>query len=594
VNAETRPGTDAADRMTEMNCGYLTSPITRRLIGLALASVAAWAALTTPARAADSDRADKLFETAKSAYDLERWEDAAKKFYDFMAAAPYDPRNDEAQFCVGRCMMHRGYLNKAIEEFTFLIEDFPESKWAILGYHERARCYLRTRRLDKAIADMEEVTKHIPKIYHGTEDAMLRSLYENHRADVYWLAQHYLKNKQYELAVAVYQRLPYQMEAFRRVVDVYYGLKQFGKIRELIDTLSGQNRHQGFKFLIEFYGKSKAFNQLKDIFSKLLQEKEADNKTDDLVWTTAASFGNFGREHWEWAMGQVSNHYPRLARRADFELALRKWRDPNYQDQLELFVIKYRNGHDVNSVLRWMGYVLETQGKPEEARKTYRRMDDPGVGHWYAAQTYDGPQARKKDIDGAIEEYVKLRKAYYSAEWSAFAQWHVAELYRRQKKVDEAVEAYRHIAKRFAGVKYKNKYFGWHYYAINAGTREFGPDAQLAIGDVLREAGRYDDAIMEYRILISKYRKSEQASQGAYRTGLCYEAKDDPDTAIKVFKSVLRRYPKTAAASDAHTRLETKYDIPDVEVTDAVDIFEDIDAGGKNFFEDPSKMLDKK
>jgi len=571
-----------------------TSSGANRLLKLLLIALAASALCAGAARAEDDRRADKLFETAKSSYDLERWEDAGKKFYDFMAAAPYDPRNDQAQYCVGRCMMHRSYLNKAIEEFTFLVEDFPESKWAMLGYHERAQCHLRTRKLEKAIEDMEEVTKRVPRIYHGTEDAMLRTLYEYHRADVFWLAKHYLENKQHDNAIAVYQRLPHPIEAFRHVVDVYYGLKRFDKIRELIDTLSGENRHQGFKFLIEFYGKSKAFNQLKDIFSKLLQEKEADNHTDDLVWTTATSFNNFGREHWEWALGQISNHYPRMARRADFELAVHKWRDVNYQDQLELFVIKYRTGHDTNSVLRWKGYVQETQGKPDEARETYRRMDDPGVAHWYAAQTYDGPQARTKDLDGAIEEYVKLRTAYYSAEWSAFAQWRVAELYRQQKRVDEAVEAYRHIAKRFPSVSYKDKHFGWHYYAINAGTREFGPDAQLAIGDTLREAARYDDAIMEYRILISKYAKSEQASQGAYRTGLCYEGNDDVDTAIAVFKSVLRRYPKTKAASEAHTHLETQYDIADVEVSDAVDIFEDVDAGGKTFLEDPGKMFDKK
>ncbi|NQT18212.1 MAG: hypothetical protein HQ592_00810, partial [Planctomycetes bacterium] len=48
---------------------------------------------------ADNDkRADELFETAQSAFNLKRYEDAATKFYDFMAAAPYDPRNDQAQY----------------------------------------------------------------------------------------------------------------------------------------------------------------------------------------------------------------------------------------------------------------------------------------------------------------------------------------------------------------------------------------------------------------------------------------------------------------------------------------------------------------
>jgi len=51
------------------------------------------------AQAASDQRVDALFETALSSYRLERWEDAAKQFYDFMATAPHDPRNDQAQFC---------------------------------------------------------------------------------------------------------------------------------------------------------------------------------------------------------------------------------------------------------------------------------------------------------------------------------------------------------------------------------------------------------------------------------------------------------------------------------------------------------------
>ena len=568
-----------------------TRTILRRIVFLLAAS--ACGPLAGIAMAGDA-RVDELFETALSAYKLERWEDSANKFDDFMAADPYDPRNDEAQYHMARCSMHRKYLNKAMERFGYLIEDFPDSTYTALGYHYRAQCYLRTRKTDKAIEDMEAVTKIAVKIYHGDKDAMLRQLYENHRSDVFWLADHYLKNKRHDLAIAVYQRLPHPIEAFRHVVNVYYGLKQFDKIRELIDTLQGTYRHEGYKFLIEFYGKSKAFNQLKGIFSKLLQEKEADRLTDDLVWTTAASFNNFGRERWEWALRRISSHYPRMARRADFELARHKWQEAAFIDELELFVIKYRTGNDVNAVLRWKGIVLERQGKDEEARKTYRRMSDPGIGHWYAAQTYDGPHARKKDYEAAIEEYTKVRKAFYSQEWSALAQWQVGLIHwKNLKQVEKAVEAFRHITKRFAAVKVKNQHYGQHHYNFRVPDREYGPDAQLAIGDVLREAKRYDDAIMEYRILVSKHKKSVQASWAGYRTALCYEGKDDPDTAVAVLKSVLRRYPKTSAASDAHTRLETTYDIADVEVSDAIDVFEVTEEDEKNYLEDPDKMKER-
>ena len=567
------------------------------LLGLLAVGVGALKCAGT-ARAATDANADQLFETALAAYKMERWEDCAQKFYDFMAAAPNDPRNDQSQYCVGRSQMHRKFLNKAIDEFGFVIQDFPTSKYTTLALHDRGQCLLETRQEDKAIEDMERVTKIQVQIYHGTEDVMLRQLYENHRADVFWLAQRYLDKKQPELAIAVYQRLPYQMEGFRYVVNVYYSLGKFDKIREMIDALQGTNRHEGFKYLIEFYAKSKAFNQVKDIFGRLLEEKDPNDATDDLVWTTAISFENFNREQWDWAMKRLSTNYPRLARRAEFELIRRNWENAALQDDEELFVVKYRNGPDVDQVIRLKGIVLERQGKAEDARTNYRRLGNLGLGHWYAAETFDGPHAKTKDYEGALKEYEALKKAYYSPEWSAMGQWRYAEILRLLKRVDEAVDAYRQIVVRFPSLVIKDQWYGYdHYDRWRAQDREFGPAAQLAIGDTLRDAARFDDSIMEYRVVMTKFGKSIHASESAYRTALCYEGKQDSETAIKVLKSVLRRYGKTKAAGEAHTRLETQYKIADTEVADSTDFFGDAEVegpDGKNFIEDPSKLKEKK
>ena len=177
------------------------------------------------------------------------------------------------------------------------------------------------------------------------------------------------------------------------------------------------------------------------------------------------------------------------------------------------------------------------------------------------------------------------------------AQWRIAEIYRTLNKEDEAVDAFRQVIKRFGNVVMKDQYYGYdHYDRWKAQDREYGPEAQLAIGDVLMNAKRFDDAIMEFRILMSKYGKTIPASVGANHTALCYEGKEDGETAVNVLKSVLRRYGKTAAASEAHTRLESKYKIADTEVSDSTDFFGDIDVegpDGKNFIEDPTKMKDK-
>jgi len=440
-------------------------------------------------------------------------------------------------------------------------------------------------RENKGIADKERLIAIKVKIYHGDEDAMLRQLYENHRQSVFWLAEHYKQANQPEKEIAAYQKLPYQMEAFRRVVDVYYRLGQYDTIRELIDGLQAENRHEGFKFLIEFYGQRKAINQLKNIFSMLLQEKDPTNHTDDLVWTTVWSFDKVGQEHWEWAMRRVSLYYPRLSQRADYELAKRFWQSNAFFDELELFVIKYRQGADVNQVLRWKGIMLERRGLPDDARTEYQRITDAGLAHWFICGSYHGPHAREKDYEGAYKEYEKMRVAFHSQELSALAQWTLGELYHSNKKFEQAVEAFRHAATRFADVSVEKWRYGnirEHNYRIWIEKREYGPDAQLRLSDILREIKEYEDAILEYRVVISKWPRSEQASWAGYRTGLCYEGLLDDETAIRVYKSVLRRYPKSRAAGDAHTRLEVRYDIPDLEVADTVDFFDTVDERGKD------------
>jgi len=564
------------------------------------AAAAALLCLTaTAADAADAAQADKLFETAMSAYKLERYEDAGKKFYDFMSAAPRDPRNDQAQYYAARSFMHRNYLQRALEEFGYLIEDFPDSAFATLGLHDRAQCHLKTRSRDKAIADLERTIARPVEIYEHGKDPMKRLLYENHRQDVFWLAKQYLESKQHDKAIAAYGRLPKPLEAFRYVVDVHYSLRRYERIKELIDGLRAENRHHGFKHLIEFYGRKKALNQLKSIFEKLQQEPNPTRATDDLIWTTADSFVHSGREQWDWAMRHISQHYARLARRADYELARHHWQEPAYLDELELFVIKFRTGGDVDNVLRWKGIVLERLDRGEEARKTYRRMGDAGLGHWYAAETFHGGYARKKDFAAAAAEYAELRKAFYSMEWAAMAQWRVVAMHQTLKDVDKTVEALRHIAERFSTLTIaEGRYSKLQKRFLGVAKRRHGPAAQLAAGDALRAAKRFDDAEMEYRIAVRKYPKTGEAAAAAYRVALCCEGREDPETAIKVLKSVLRRYPKTPAASDAHTRLETRYNIADTDVSDEIDVFAEIDEEQqkkkKNYLEDPTKLEKKK
>jgi TolA-binding protein len=165
--------------------------------------------------------------------------------------------------------------------------------------------------------------------------------------------------------------------------------------------------------------------------------------------------------------------------------------------------------------------------------------------------------------------------------------------------MDAAAEDYRQAIQRFSALTIESEpYRSWQHHFLGTAKRHYGPAARLALGDVLLETKKFDDAELEYRALMRAFPKSDEAPFGAYRTALCYEGREDPENAIKVLKSVLRRYPKTTAGSEAHTRLETRYRIADTEVSDEIDVFTDLETEGKdqrtNFLEDPSKMKYKK
>lgn len=541
--------------------------------------------------------ADRLFDKAMSSYKMERWEEASTRFYDFMAAAPDDPRNDRAQFYAARAYHKRKYLNKAIEEYEYMLEDFPRSTYAHLARYYLGRALIGSREKEEGHQQVFQYVKNYrPKWKHRhSDEEVKKELHDTHRRGVMDVADYFLERDEHEKAIAAYMRLPRELEAFRRVVNVRYDLGQYDRILEMIEGLEDRNQHEAFKYMMEFYGEKNAYRRLRDVFRELLGKDNPDDKTDELVWHAQKMMDKFGDERREEALDMISDHYPRLARRAEYELAKRNRNNHGYLDKLELFVIRYRDEgrrnirvrnqyrlNDVDRVLRWRGLLHERAGEADEARNEYGRMSNAGQGHWFTAETYHNKHADEKDREAAIEEYDALRRAFYSEYWSAMAQWRMAELLKAMEKYDEAAEAYRQFHERWPDLRIRHsgenrdrELSGMLHYNMNRKNLVFAPEALLACGDMLRDAGRYDDAIMEYRSLVENYPKSDQAPWGIYRTALCFEQKDDSERAVEVFKSLLRQYGKSRAAADASERLQQKYDIADPYVEDAMD-FSDV------------------
>jgi TolA-binding protein len=64
------------------------------------------------------------------------------------------------------------------------------------------------------------------------------------------------------------------------------------------------------------------------------------------------------------------------------------------------------------------------------------------------------------------------------------------------------------------------------------------------------------------------YPNSRQIRAAWMQLAECSQEKGDRTRAIEIYKSVLRKFPRTPEAARAHTVLETTYHVADTEVSD--------------------------
>jgi tetratricopeptide (TPR) repeat protein len=100
------------------------------------------------------------------------------------------------------------------------------------------------------------------------------------------------------------------------------------------------------------------------------------------------------------------------------------------------------------------------------------------------------------------------------------------------------------------------------------GQPDWQVKALMQIADWYRAWGQFDQAIRSYRQVDRRYPDTPQQRSAVYRIGLCHEELKERDKAIQAFLECIRRFDKTRIQSRAHTRLEVKYEIPDLMIRD--------------------------
>lgn len=510
-------------------------------------ALVAGASFVKTASAADA-APDAEFEAVERSYQRETpTADLVEKLYDFMHKHPKDPRSDRVQLWAGIIQQKRNYHNEAIKEFGYVVSEFPKSAWAVVALRRQADSYHAISKPDLVKASFDEIAKRKLADIESNREAT-----NAFRDAMIFLAQHAMDRRpepDVDAAVGCLLQLPDRSEAVTRVVEAYVRSGKFEEAFTAIKRLPASDRHLGYRLLAQAYGARPGVEKIIKLLNDVIDQEKPSRDTDESLQSVIKVLKAKGPSEHDRGLNVMAERYERLRRWAHHQLCeLHKAGD---LERLVRFVGDYHTGGDVEQVKRWIGESHESRGEPAKAREAYGRLENVVDGHFLIAETYYGPRAKNKDLPGGQKELTAIVKRYYSPTVCCEALLRRADLEAgAMAKREVAIASLRELVDRFPT------------------EGDFPVRALMRMGELFRVIKKQDEAIACYERVIKGYAESRSVPQAWYEMGVAYEEKGDKATARKTLQTVLRKFPHSSAASAAHSRLESKYGVADVDVAD--------------------------
>jgi tetratricopeptide (TPR) repeat protein len=462
------------------------------------------------------------------------------KLYDKSEGAPY------AQLKWSHCMVQLRRHNTAIKDgYQSTIDYFPEAPEAITAALCIGRTLKETGDLRAAKKAYEKLIKQNPK--------HLMSVYARSE-----LAEIAGKESDTPLRVALLKELTYDIErkgaaaqecviAARELARHYFGIAEFEEGLKALGTTVKEDDIP-LHLMHPTHGAVGAIvanlTGQADEKAKRTGEKLADLAIAYLrTQLTADLKDDKRRQRWYFIADlQFQAHRPDKEREV-------------YEQMLATL------GQD-DPLLERMARWYKQNGKRDLARTTYLKYKDPIEGQRHVAESW----VEEKKFDQAVAVYrdLALKDVKNASKW----QKNIARTYRGAGKPDLAVAVYRdllisdpknaedcpwEIAETFyqAG-RWKEAIDS--YRGIQKVPESYWPMAYAH-----RQLKQFDEAISLYAQVLASHPPS--ASQALIQIAYTQEQAGRKELAIKTFKQVCDRYPKTGQGSEAHAHLNNVYKI---------------------------------
>lgn len=466
------------------------------------------------------------------------------QLYEKSGAAPY------AQMKWALCQVELRKANTAIKDgFKTVIDYWPDSAEAVASAYFLARTY----------RDVGEV-KEAKKAY-----AKLISTHEKHpasvlaRMDLIELAR---RENDFERQVVLWKELVYNAERTRDTVDVCNAASRqlaqhcfrTGSFAEGLRSLATTYKEDDLPFLLRHYDHGRLLQILtelttaKDEATKRLGQKVAD---DAVAWFRSKVPAALVDEMVKKRAKQM------LYYAAEAEGAAHR---PDRQKSIYDEMVKTFGADD--ELLTTIGGWYVHGKRYDEARRIYGQFKNPIEGQRLAAMSYRTERKFPQAVD--IYRKLALADAKNAPSWLSEA----AMSYRQGGQADQAIGVYRELMTADA-----SHAASWHWEmartlydfgrwkeAITAlrGTDRFPENNQL-MAWANRQLKQHNEAVTLYRQIAAAHAPS--GPWALLQIAYTYEEAGQKDNAVKAFKAVCDRFPKSGEASQAHALLQDKYKI---------------------------------
>ncbi len=192
----------------------------------------------------EKEIADRLFEgktkgilpRTKELLTLSRWEKAAKIYGFLLKNFPYWEEADKIKFRMGECYLQAEKFEKAIDEFSELTREYPNSPLVEKAYYQIALTQVKRsekspydeklkEKAERALRDF--IYQHPSSPFRKKAEEELSSLREKWAWETYKVAKFYEKNEEYLSALLYYQ------EVKKKFPDTKWGRASENKIKWL-------------------------------------------------------------------------------------------------------------------------------------------------------------------------------------------------------------------------------------------------------------------------------------------------------------------------------------------------------------------------